>query len=60
MSFSCHTSWISHLQPIILPSLMLNLWIEEDLIYTSIHVKRLGLVVPVAVAKASLAGGFPQ
>ena len=59
MSFSCHTGWISHLQPIVLPSLMLNLWIEEDLIYTSIHVKRSGLVVPVAVAKASLAG-FPQ
>ena len=57
---SRHIGWISHLQPIVLPSLTLeaanvaHLWIEEDLIYTG---KCLGLVVYVAVAKASLAGG---
>ena len=48
MSFKSHSykmlsrciGWISHLQPIVLPSLTLepanviHLWIEEDLIYT--------------------------
>ena len=59
---SCRISWINCLQPIVLPSLILkpanvmHLWIEEDLIYTGMS----GLVVHVAVAKASLAGGDPN
>ena len=50
-----------HLQLIVLPSLTFktahttHLWIEEDLIYT-VCAKRSGLIVPVAVAKAYLAG----
>ena len=50
-----------HLQLIVLPSLMLktahiaHLWIEEDLIYTSLC-QAFSLIVPVAVAKAYLAG----
>ena len=40
---SRHIDWIRHLQPIVLPSLtfkpanVTHLWIEEDLIYTSVR-----------------------